>query len=135
MDNSYQRLLAHIDVIDTPHDLQASILRCIEDASRKKAARWLVVDSVMAFVSLASFVVSAYYLLNDFYRTGFYTYLSLFFSDGSFVLSAWKDFLLTLIESVPLTSVTVFLLILFILLLSIKFITKEFNKITVHVSV
>ena len=64
-------------------------------------------------------------LLSDFTQSGFYEYLSLAFSNGGLFSSYWKEFVYSLIESLPTMSIIFSLVLLFIFFLSLHFIIKQ----------
>jgi hypothetical protein len=72
------------------------------------------VGSVFAYISLA----------HSFAQSGFLQYISLMFSDGGTLMSAWKDFLLVLAESLPLFETAVFLAALTVCVLALYKVTK-----------
>jgi hypothetical protein len=67
------------------------------------------------------------YALGSFAQSGFSTYASLLSSDGSILFLYWKEFTLSIIESLPLMSMTIFLATIFALLLSLK-LTLQYLK-------
>ncbi|KKR42196.1 MAG: hypothetical protein UU10_C0014G0010 [Parcubacteria group bacterium GW2011_GWF1_40_6] len=81
--------------------------------------------SSLGFTSLASLVPVFKILLNDLTQSGFYEYASLAFSDTSLVLSAWKEFAFSLVESLPIMSMIFTLSLLFTIFLSIKYVFKQ----------
>jgi len=63
-------------------------------------------------------------------ESGFLRFFSLIFSDFKLVLSSWQNFGLSLLESIPIISLTLFLISIFILFESIKYLikySKSFN--------
>lgn len=84
-----------------------------------------------ALTGLASFegLVPAFkILLGDFARSGFYEYFSLIFSNSGSILSYWKEFVFSLAESLPTMSIILTLSLVFILILSLKNLTKQINN-------
>ncbi|KKP87448.1 MAG: hypothetical protein UR91_C0048G0002 [Candidatus Nomurabacteria bacterium GW2011_GWC2_35_8] len=67
-------------------------------------------------------------MLKDLTQSGFYEYFSLAFSSNGLIITYWKDFLLLLAESLPIMSIIMFLMLIFIFLLSLKYITKQIIK-------
>ncbi|MFA6585968.1 MAG: hypothetical protein WCS86_02285 [Candidatus Paceibacterota bacterium] len=64
-------------------------------------------------------------LSNDLTQSGFYEYLSLIFSNGSSITSYWQELSLSIIESLPTMSIVLSLSLIFIILMSIKYIAKQ----------
>ena len=59
-------------------------------------------------------------LIEQFIQSGFYDYLSLVFSDLGSISLYWKEFMYSLIEAIPAVSLTITLLLSFVLLISLK---------------
>lgn len=58
-------------------------------------------------------------------ESGFMQFLSLLFSDFGVVASYWQSFALTLLESLPILSLTIFLAVILGFLESAKYLTKD----------
>ena len=67
-------------------------------------------------------------LFADFVRSGFFEYFSLIFSDTGSILSSWKEFVSSLMESLPVVSVVLTLSLLFICFLSLRYLMKQIGK-------
>ena len=59
-------------------------------------------------------------LIEQFIQSCFYDYLSLVFSDLGSISLYWKEFMYSLIEAIPAVSLTITLLLSFVLLISLK---------------
>ena len=94
-------LFSALHEVDAPEGLYASILARIAQA-RQQSARiktlWLGITSILFGVSL---VPALQYAGQELYTSGFYAYASLLFSDSKFAFSAWREFGLSLLESLP----------------------------------
>lgn len=66
-------------------------------------------------------------ILTKFAQSGLYDYLSLLSSDGKAIVSHWKEFTLSITESLPLTSITVSLFLLFVILISARRIFRQYK--------
>ena len=77
---------------------------------RRRAARFrLAALGTVILASGAALIPAIGYAVQEFYASGFYDYLSLFFSDSSVAFSHWQEISLSLAESLP--SLAVLLLI------------------------
>lgn len=95
----------------------------------------LISFSFISITSVACFIPMFKVLINDFTQSGFYEYLSLAFSNGGLFSSYWKEFVYSLLESLPTLSIMYSLTIIFIFFLSLKYITKQIitnNYIALH---
>lgn len=70
---------------------------------------------VIATLSVIAIVPATIGLVHQIGQSGFYHYLSIGFSDPAAVTSYWKQFAVTLVEAIPVMSLTVVLLILLVL--------------------
>ena len=76
--------------------------------------------SFIGVASFLAFIPVFKNLLDKLSMSGFYQYSSLVFSDGGVISYYWKEFLLSLTDALPFTSLLFSLLLLFILFISIK---------------
>lgn len=72
---------------------------------------------VVSFVCLFPAVIT---MLRQFAESGFSEYLSLGFSDGASIISYWKEFVLTLADALPATSLLLSLSLVAIMLICIR---------------
>lgn len=84
---------------------------CNTIAVREKRARRtrLITYTVIAGVSFIAIVPTTMILVNDLSQSGFGHYASLAFSDGAALTEYWKQFAVTLVESVPVVSLALLL--------------------------
>ena len=86
--------------------------------------------AILSFVSLASFVAIFplfQHTSSQLAQSGFSQYFSLIFSDGAIISIYWKEFMISLAESIPLLSVTAILVSVFALLVSLKSAIKNIH--------
>lgn len=101
--------------IEPPQDLLPRVLARIARARRRAAwIRMTALGSLSVFSTLA-LVPAGLYIVEEFYASGFYDYLSLAFSDYSFTMAHWQELSLSLIESLP--SIAILLLVSLVLML------------------
>jgi hypothetical protein len=79
-----------------------------------------VLFSGTTLVSFFGTISAARYAWGSFHESSFSVYASLLSSDGGALVLYWKEFMLSLIESLPITSATILLAAMFTLLLSAK---------------
>ncbi|MDE1924632.1 MAG: hypothetical protein KGH79_00405 [Patescibacteria group bacterium] len=84
-----------------PRGLYEAILARIEEAKRTQARVRSGIFGIVAVLSGAALVPAVQYALAQFYASGFYDYASLLLSDRSLALTYWREFSLTLLESLP----------------------------------
>ena len=59
--------------------------------------------------------------------SGFMQFLSLIFSYFKIVMTYWQSFMLSLLESLPIVDLTIFLIVILAFLESVKFLVKDIN--------
>ncbi len=125
--NSHKEKPVNIERVLPRENLRGMVLAII-NAERKRLAKIrLFYTSAFGLVSLLAVVPVTQYFLAEFSQSGFYQYLSLIFSDGSTALANWKELTLSLLESLPVTSMTIILVIIFALVVVTKFIIRDFQ--------
>lgn len=75
---------------------------------------------VAGILSLSGSIFSIKNLIVEFNQLGFFNYLSLMFSDGGVIAIYWKEYTLTLLDSLPMLSIIISFILLFVLSISIK---------------
>ena len=98
--------------IELPPNLRARVLLGVRKEEIKRARVFLLASALVIPASLVGFWFVLQYLLTSFYQTSFYSYLSLIFSDPDVVLAYWQQFLLVLLEALPVASMIVALIVL-----------------------
>jgi len=79
-------------------------------------------------LSLSGSVFSIKSLIAEFSKLGFYDYLSLAFSDSGVIATYWKEYTLSLVDSLPIASLAVLFFLLFVLFISIRRASYQFKN-------
>lgn len=107
MDNRHAVLFHDVE---PPLSLKIAVLARIA-LSRQRAARFrFAAHSAGAMVSFALLVIVSRYAFSEMYTSGFYEYLSLFFSDSAALLY-WRQLLISLTESLPSLAILLVLVV------------------------
>jgi len=86
----------------------------------------------ISILSLFGSIFSIKTLIEQSSRFGFYDYLSLAFSDSGVIATYWKEYILTLANSLPVVSAIFSFALLFVLFVSIRRASFQFkNKLLV----
>ena len=125
MDRNWKKIFKNLEFLEPPEGFSERVFNLILKQSRRASEIRFRVYTAIAAVSLISFIFAIKYILQEFSRTGFYEYLSLAFSDGGTVLIYWKEFTLTLAESLPAVEITLVLTILLAFLGSVSLAIKN----------
>ena len=94
----------------------------------KRATKKLYFSSLISVASLVGSVFAFIYLAGEVTRSGFFQYLSTAFSDLGTTAMYWKEFSLTIIDSIPLIGVLLVLASIFVFFASLKFTSRYFIK-------
>lgn len=100
--------------------LKDRVFEAIYLRKKKIAHQKTLVYLGSSFVFLIGSIFSFQFLIKGLKSFGFFEYVSLIFSDGSALSLIWKDYLLTLVDSLPVVSLGLSLFLLFLLFVSIK---------------
>ncbi|MDD5547472.1 MAG: hypothetical protein PHN74_01025 [Candidatus Pacebacteria bacterium] len=125
MEKNCEKLFKSLKEIEPPKELLGGILSKIEFEKRKIARLRLAFFAGTALASIFGFIPATRYFINELNSSGFHHYASLIFSDGGVLISYWKEFILSLAESLPVLGIIAILSLVFVLLESIKFILKD----------
>ena len=125
MRKDYERLFSNLTRLDPPPGLMSAILARIDQKERQTAQVRVVAFSVVSLISIAALVPAINYFAGDFNQSGFSQYFSLLFTDGGTAMIYWKDFALSLLESLPIISTATLLATTLILLSSLKLIAQN----------
>jgi hypothetical protein len=106
--------------VDLPENLYSAVVSRIGSAKRKSAKRRLVFIGSAILLLLGAFAEAFADTVNSLSRSGFYKYFSLIFSDGFVLLSYWKEFAFSLVESFSLPEFIVLLSLTLVILISIR---------------
>lgn len=74
----------------------------------------------LSILSLSGSIFSIKSLIEQSTRLGFYNYLSLVFSDSGIIATYWREYILSLVDSLPVASLILSFFLLFILFISVK---------------
>lgn len=110
---------------EAPRELIHMILARIERARRRAARlRLAALGTVMAFSGM-TLIPAISYTLHAFYTSGFYDYLTLFFSDGSAAFAHWQEISLSLVESVPSIALLLLVSVSAVFLWSLRYAARD----------
>ena len=82
--------------------IESNVMLRIEHSRLNRARLFLTLHISSIVIALLAFIPVIKSFVNASSQSGFSTYLSLFSSDWSYALASWKDFGLSLVESMPI---------------------------------
>lgn len=110
----------NINDINPPPGLEQIIFTKIYERQKRSALIRFVGTGVLSLGSLATLVPSVVSLASAVHSSGFYEYLSLIVSDNAYLLTYWKEFSLSLAESLPFFALSLSLALLGIFIWSLS---------------
>ena len=100
--------------------LYRSVICRVEEFEVTRSHRRSISFLAVTLVAFLAVIPAIYYISSSISSSGFGKYMSLITSDGSYVLSNWKELMLSMASSLPLTGAMAILLALFITMLAIR---------------
>jgi hypothetical protein len=85
-----------------PEGISERIFDALECAAKRQAQVRRALWGAFSGVSFVAFIAGGYYAANAANASGFTSYFSLIFSDGTTAASLWREVGLSLVESLPL---------------------------------
>jgi len=109
-----------MDQLEPSQGLRGKIFVSIRQEEIRRARIYVAVSLAVLAASLCSVISAGIYMVRGFYRSSFYSYFSLLFSDPDITFSYWRELSFSLIETVPLVEITLSLIAVAALLISIR---------------
>lgn len=104
-----------------PESRLSSEIWSVLELKSARVIKWKTIGYLgVSVLSLSGSIFSIKSLIEQFARLGFIDYLSLLFSDGGVIAKYWKEYTLTLADSLPVVSIAISFVLLFILFVSIR---------------
>ncbi len=106
------------------NNLSKSIFLTLSLKEKRNNQIKLWIYSITGILSISGFFLMFKQLISDFSNSGFYDYLALLFSNSK-ALFYWKEIVLSLTESLPITNIAITLVLVFIFILSLRFMSHN----------
>lgn len=113
------------ELVEPPGHMLGAILGRIQTIKRRRAIARFVAGASSAVFSIITLLWGLQYLIVDMARSGFFNFSSLVFSDGGAILAYWRDFLFSLVESMPAFGMIIVLTALFAFGLSLSIMAQN----------
>ena len=101
--------LFQADAAVTPRGIEERIYARISECAAKTEHREKIFWGIFFIGALASFIGSGVYAISEFSKSNFGSYFSIIFSDTGTVALFWRELGLSLIESLPIFGIALFL--------------------------
>jgi hypothetical protein len=132
MNKKLDKLFSNLEVFEPEANLYNKILLNINRKQRAFVRRRFFVFLFLFLGSMIALVPTIKLLYTDFLQSGFIQFFSLIFSDSQAISIYWKNFVLVLLESLPIISTIMFFGIIFVLLESLRFLSHDIKFIFLH---
>jgi hypothetical protein len=125
MKDNYQRLFSSLSALPLPEGANIRIMERIARLEQRVVILRRSLFFLLASFFAAAFVPATTALVGEFSDSSFLSYVSLLASDRDIALSFSQEFFLSLVESLPLMTITLVLSLIFIFLAAMEFINKK----------
>ena len=104
----------------TPVGLQNCIMARVKKAARRKIMEKITAGGIVSIIFAVTLVIIGRGIMAETALSGFGQYLSLIFTNGGFILSDWRNFGWTIIESAPITGLALCLGVTGLLIVAVR---------------
>lgn len=126
MPMDYKNSLISQELPEPPKGLFNKIMARIQEERRLLTIkRQLAIFSLGVAGSAIAFIPAFKMLQTGLYESGFLQFFSLIFSDFGTVISYWQNFVMSLLETLPIINLAILLTIIFVFMGSLKFLVKD----------
>ncbi|MDR3558711.1 MAG: hypothetical protein P4L61_04205 [Candidatus Pacebacteria bacterium] len=101
MNQNLQNLI--ITSSSMPDGLETRIMICVGKAAKRRVYEKVAIGSAFSIVFAVALVFVGRLMMDETAVSGFGQYFSLVFSNGGMLVTNWRDFAWTMVESAPVT--------------------------------
>jgi hypothetical protein len=132
MKDNFDKLFTSLPATEPPDGLLRKTLDRLEKARERRAFKRLVLLSLGLIASATALVPLGRMFYAEVSASGFWQFFSLIFSDFGAVTVVWQNFILTLLETLPVYSLAGILLVTFVFLELLKYLAVNLRIIFYH---
>lgn len=129
MQNNSRKFVSNLNSPELPDDLLEKVMLRIRHRQIQLARLRLSGFAALFFASIAALVPAWKMMSAGSVESGFFQFLSLIYSNIGAVATNWKVFGMTLLESLPALEIATLSIVVFVLLISIRFFAKNFKSV------
>jgi len=130
MVQDYEKLFSQIQPLEPPVGLFERIVNRIQIEQKLiTVKRRIFLFSAGLFITILAFIPTIKMAWSGLTESGFLNFFSLIFSDAGIVASYWQNFALSLLETLPVTGLVLFLVVTLVFLEMLKLLTKNLKLI------
>ena len=108
--------------------LSGGIWRAIQNKQAKRLKIQSLVYGITGVLSLGGFAFMLLSIVKEFASSGFFQYVSVAFGGDGLFISYWKEYLLTLADSLPVASLGILLFLLASMLVSLRKVMHQYKN-------
>lgn len=120
-----KKVLRKLAVIEPSENLKNKILFRIESEQEKARKRQLFFSFALSSLSVFAFTAFLFLLGKELINSSFWSILKLVFTDTGIVFTHFSEYLYSLLETMPVFYFLLFLIPLYIFVLSIKYLVRS----------
>lgn len=129
MNQNYEKLFQYCSTPSAPEGLLDKIMDGISRQQRSFISKLkLAIFSLGLVGSLTALFPVFKMVQSSMAETGFFQFVSLMFTDSQYVVSYWQNFTMSLLQSLPVINLAIFLAVIFIFLESLKFFVRNLRN-------
>lgn len=126
MPKDYKNPFIHQRSPEPPKGLFNKIMARIQEERRLLTIKRRITIFSLGVVGSAVALIPTFKMVQTgLYESGFLYFFSLIFSDFGTVVSYWQNFIMSLLETLPVINLVILLIIIFIFMESLKFLVKD----------
>lgn len=133
MHKNYEQLFSHLTAPEMPDNLFEKTIHRIQKERQssilKRRVMILSIGMIGIIGAVAAFIPAFKMAQTELYESGFPYFLSLIFSDFGTVAAYWQNFIMSLLETLPVMGLAILLLTILVFLGSLKFLAKNVKSI------
>lgn len=133
MRKNYEQLFSHLTPPEMPDNLFEKIMRRIQKERQfsilKRRVMILSIGMIGIIGAGAAFIPAFKMARTELYESGFPYFLSLIFSDFGTVVAYWQNFIMSLLETLPVMGLAILLIIILVFLGSLRFLARNVKSI------
>jgi hypothetical protein len=126
MRKDYEKLFTYLKSPEPPGDLFNRVINRIQKERRLLILkRRMFIFSLSAVCSAIALIPAFKMVKTGFTESGFMQFFSLLFSDFKIVVAYGQNFILSLLETLPVMSLVILLVVVLVFLESLRFLTRD----------
>ena len=133
MHKNYAQLFSHLTPPEMPDNLFEKIMHRIQKERQSLILKRKVMIFSIGMIGIigaaAAFIPAFKMARTELYESSFLYFLSLIFSDFGTVAAYWQNFIMSLLETLPVMGLAIFLLTILVFLGSLRFLVRNIKSI------